>query len=51
VLITHQFRPVSLYRNTRNDAPPKRAHWIGLQLVGDGRTCNRDAAGSRVTVR
>jgi hypothetical protein len=51
VIITHQFAPVSIYRNTRTDAAANpRAHWIGFQLVGDGRTCNRDAAGSRVTV-
>jgi hypothetical protein len=50
VVITHQFEPASLYRNTlaaRADGRG-RGHWIGFALVGDGRTCNRDAAGSRV---
>ena len=52
VLITHQFEPISIYRNTLNDRPAGsgRPHWVGFQLRGDGRTCNRDAAGSRVTV-
>jgi Na+-translocating ferredoxin:NAD+ oxidoreductase RnfD subunit len=43
VLVTHQFDPASLYRNDSED----RA-WLGLELVGDSRSCNRDAAGSRV---
>ncbi|PYM17845.1 MAG: hypothetical protein DMD81_07700 [Candidatus Rokuibacteriota bacterium] len=52
LIITHQFAPISLYRNTLHDGPATAArHWIGIQLVGDGRTCNRDAAGSRITIR
>jgi Na+-translocating ferredoxin:NAD+ oxidoreductase RnfD subunit len=43
-LVTHQFAPVSIYRN---DAAPKP--WIGLQLEGNGK-CNRDAIGTQVTV-
>jgi len=45
VLITRQFAPVALYRNKAE----KKA-WIGIDLVGNGRTCNRDALGSKVTV-
>jgi hypothetical protein len=48
VIITHQFEPASLYRNVARPTGRGRAHWIGFTLVGDGRTCNRDAAGSRV---
>jgi Na+-translocating ferredoxin:NAD+ oxidoreductase RnfD subunit len=50
VIITHQFAPLSLYRNTLNDRPVGggRPHWVGFQLRGNGRTCNRDAAGSRI---
>jgi enediyne biosynthesis protein E4 len=51
LLVTHQYRPLTVYRNVpdpRAGAGP--GHWIGIQLVGDGRTCNRDAAGSRVWV-
>lgn len=45
VLVTHQFEPVSLFRN---DSTPKS--WLGLELLGNGITCNRDAVGTRVTV-
>jgi Na+-translocating ferredoxin:NAD+ oxidoreductase RnfD subunit len=45
VLVTHQFDPAALYRN---DGPAKS--WIGLELVGDATTCNRDAVGTRVWV-
>jgi hypothetical protein len=50
VVITHQFEPISVYRNTLHDRAAGRRHWIGFRLVGNGRTCNRDAAGSRVTI-
>ena len=46
MFITRQFAPVSLYRN---EAPTKR--WLGLQLIGDGQTCNRNAVGTRVTMK
>ena len=44
LVITHQFRPPSLYENVQTQP---RA-WIGLELEGDGVTCNRGAVGSRV---
>ena len=44
-VVTHQFDAVSIYRN---DSTPRS--WIGLALQGNGRECNRDAVGSRVTV-
>ena len=44
-LVTHQFAPVSIYRN---DAAPKS--WLGLQLEGDGKGCNRDAIATQVTI-
>jgi enediyne biosynthesis protein E4 len=44
-LVTHQFAPVSIYRN---DAASKS--WLGLQLEGDGKRCNRDAIASQVTI-
>ncbi|HEV8584738.1 MAG TPA: CRTAC1 family protein [Methylomirabilota bacterium] len=50
VVITHQYEPVSIYRNTLHDRAAGRRHWIGFRLAGNGRTCNRDAAGSRVTI-
>ena len=48
VLVTHQFAPVSIYRNDRRKDRP--AAWLGLQLEGDGRQCNRDAIGSKATI-
>jgi hypothetical protein len=48
VIVTHQFAPVSIYRNER--LPDRPAAWIGLQLQGDGRRCNRDAIGSKVVI-
>ena len=43
VLVTHQFDTASLYKN---DSAEKS--WLGLDFVGDSRTCNRDAVGTRV---
>ena len=46
VIVTHQFAPASVYRN---DSAPKG--WVGLGLQGNGRECNRDAAGTRVVLK
>ncbi len=43
VVVTHQFAAVSIHRN---DGPPRA--WVGLALEGNGRSCNRDAIGTRV---
>ena len=45
VLMTHQFAPVSIFRN---DAQEKS--WLGLKLEGDGLRCNQDAIGTRVEI-
>lgn len=45
VLMTHQFAPVSIFRN---DAEQKS--WIGFQLQGNGIDCNRDATGTQVVI-
>lgn len=44
-LVTHQFAPVSIYRN---DSMAKS--WLGLDLIGNGTTCNRDAIGTKVII-
>jgi Na+-translocating ferredoxin:NAD+ oxidoreductase RnfD subunit len=49
--VTHLAGPFSLYRNTLDPAGKVDAHWLGLTLEGNGATCNRDAAGSQVTIR
>jgi hypothetical protein len=49
VLVTHQFAPVSIFHNQPGAEVAARG-WIGLALVGNGRSCNRDAIGTRVTV-
>jgi Na+-translocating ferredoxin:NAD+ oxidoreductase RnfD subunit len=45
VVVTRQFDAASIHRN---DSGAK--NWIGLALEGNGRTCNRDAVGTRVHV-
>ena len=45
VLITHMTAPPSLYRNDS-----QAATWLGLDLVGNSRSCNRDALGTKVTL-
>lgn len=56
VLVTHQFAPLSIYHNLAGSAqpgasstPPAR-RWLGLQLQGNGQSCNRDAIGSKVVL-
>jgi Na+-translocating ferredoxin:NAD+ oxidoreductase RnfD subunit len=45
MLVSHQFAPVSIYRNDASDKS-----WLGLSLQGDAQICNRDAIGSRVEI-
>lgn len=45
--ITHITAPLTLYRNTRNE---RGGRWIGFDVRGNGTTCNRDAAGTRVAI-
>jgi hypothetical protein len=46
-IVANQYDEVAIYRNELKT--PR--NWAGLVLEGNGMTCNRDAAGSRVTVR
>jgi len=48
LLVTHQFAALSVWRHDREAEAPGR--WLGVALEGDGRRCNRDAIGSRVTL-
>lgn len=53
VVITHPFATASIYRNESSDAAGAnhdKPSWIGFKLEGDGISCNRDAAGTQVTV-
>ncbi len=45
MFITHQFAPVSIYRNEI-----KKTSWIGINLKGNGVQCNHDAIGSKVVL-
>ena len=52
LVLTHQFAPAEIRRNTRmesagNDHP----HWIGLLLKGDGVEVPRDAVGTQVFLK
>ena len=42
---TDQYHPPSLYTNK-----VENANWLGLELEGDGKKCNRDAIGSIVEI-
>lgn len=46
IIVTRQFQAASVYRN---DAI-QHNNWIGLDLAGDGESCNRDALGTRVAI-
>jgi hypothetical protein len=53
VLIANQHGGPTLFRNedgTANAANGAPNTWIGLSLLGDGRSCARDATGSRITI-
>jgi len=51
VLMTHQFLPVSIFRNDeKQDAQHKPKNWVGIKLQGNGISCNRDAIGTRVDI-
>ena len=53
VAITHQFGPLTLYRNTlheRDRATSRVHHWIGLAMRGDGKTISNEAIGTQVFV-
>ena len=49
LIITHQFKSVSLYRNDPTQDRHSR-NWIGFQLQGDGVSCSRDAVHAVVTL-
>lgn len=49
VVIANQHAGPTLLRNAPS-AGAGAAHWIGLRLEGDGRTCSREAFGSVATV-
>ena len=49
--ITHQFAPLTLYRNTvkdRDRAAGVVHHWVGLAMRGDGEKVSREAVGTQV---
>lgn len=51
VVITNQHGEASLFRNTLADRPAsERPGWLGLSLVGDGRSVHRAAIGAQVTI-
>lgn len=49
LVVTHQFGPPTIYRSVWRDR--SEASFIGFALEGDGERCNREALGSRVTIR
>ncbi|MDA0712021.1 MAG: CRTAC1 family protein, partial [bacterium] len=52
LVLTHQFAPAEIRRNTRMEsAGNDRPHWIGFLLQGDGNAVSRDAVGAQVFVK
>lgn len=49
LIITHEFRAPTIYRNLKTSATPTR-HWIGFDLESDTPGCNRDGMGSQVYI-
>jgi hypothetical protein len=49
VVIANQHGGPSLYRNVPTTSSAAN-RWVGVRLVGNGRSCGRDALGSRVTL-
>ncbi|NRA69087.1 MAG: CRTAC1 family protein [Pseudobacteriovorax sp.] len=43
VVVTQPFAPLAIYKNNS-----KNLRWVGIELKGNGTTCNRDAIGTRV---
>ena len=54
LVLTHQFAAPEIFRNSllSTSAPgrPGAAHWVNIDLAGDGARVSRDAVGARVTV-
>ena len=48
LIFSHPFSKPTLYKNTFTKA--NLNNWAGLVLEGNGRTCNRDSLGSKVTM-
>jgi enediyne biosynthesis protein E4 len=49
--ITHQFAPMTLYRNTLHEQDLRTGqvhHWLGLAVEGDGVKVSREAVGTQV---
>jgi hypothetical protein len=53
VVIANQHAGPSLFRNAPSAVVGGRAAngWLGVRLVGNGRSCSRDALGSTITLR
>src|SRR5690606_38474220 len=45
LIIAHPTAAPSFYKNNRHTPG---ADWLGLKLIGNGKTCNTDAIGTRV---
>jgi Na+-translocating ferredoxin:NAD+ oxidoreductase RnfD subunit len=48
LLFSHPFAKPTVYRNVSTLPKEQENSWVGLELVGDGVSCNRDAVGTRV---
>ena len=51
LVVTHQFARPTIYNNTDIEQEKFKARsWIGFELRGDGKSCNKQAIGSKLTL-
>ena len=48
LIFTHPFSHPTFYKNVSTVKSGAENSWVGLELTGNGKTCNRDAIGTRV---
>lgn len=46
ILISDQFEKIGIYKNELSH----KNRWVGITLIGNGTSCNKDAIGTRVTI-
>jgi len=50
MVVTHQFAPPSIYKNSPKKDQASSFSWIGFSLQGDGKTCHSMGVGSQLEI-
>lgn len=51
LISTHLFKGPTIYQNTETlEGQSSRNHWIGFEIYGDGKNCNRDGLGTKLSI-